>query len=115
MAYRNVMIVEDHRGTRTALERFFTRHGWEVFEAGSVAGALAMLDTGAEPELLILDRMLPDGRGEAVLRRVRDARMDCFVVVSSACTDERRLDIVARLGPNCILPKPYDVAALCRA
>ena len=115
MPWRKVLIVEDHGPTRVALSRYFKGRGWDVEEAGTVGDALVLLDYGPEPTLLILDLILPDGDGGTVLRRVRAAGMRTFVVVASACEDRRLWREVTELGPNCILPKPYALEALCRA
>ena len=115
MPPKTLLIVEDHGPTRSALHRYFTGRGWDVDAAGTVGEALATLEYGPEPTLVILDLMLPDGPGEAVLAWVRATRLRTFVVVASACGDEDRLSEVARLGPNCLLPKPYDLTTLCHA
>jgi len=115
MPQKTLLIVEDHGPTRSALHRYFAGRGWDVDEAGTVGEALAVLEYGPEPTLLILDLMLLDGPGEAVLAWVRSSRLRTFVVVASACRDGGRLRQVARLGPNCLLPKPYDLEALCKA
>ena len=106
------LIVEDHGPTRVALSRYFAGRGWDVDEAGTLGEALAVLEYGPEPTLLILDLMLPDGPGEAVLRRVRFSGMRTLVIVASACEDGDRLSEVARLRLDCIPAKPYALDAL---
>src|SRR4051794_3761034 len=64
-----LLVVDDDPCTRMALHALFTRRGWEVALASTVAAGLAGLVPS--PHCVILDLMLPDGGGEAILREVR--------------------------------------------
>jgi DNA-binding NarL/FixJ family response regulator len=103
-----VLIVEDHEVTRTTLARLLRLHldGWEVLTAATIAEGLALVES--EPSCVILDLMLPDGDGEIVLRRVREARLRTRVAVTTGTGDEARLEAVRRLGPEALLRKPVD-------
>src|SRR6476469_2825384 len=73
------LIVEDDYTSRTVLARLLRAHGRETYSASTVADAFSQLDElfdgeGNRPTYLILDLMLPDGLGTAVLRRIRDDR-----------------------------------------
>src|SRR4051812_484712 len=65
-----LLVVEDDPTTSLALKVLFTRRGWEVAVASSVAEGLVLVDQ--LPACIILDVMLPDGDGTAILRKVRD-------------------------------------------
>jgi DNA-binding response OmpR family regulator len=113
MRQRHVLLlVEDHDATRHCLARLLGLKGWTVQTASTVAGGLALLD--AEPDCVVLDLMLPDGDGEAVLRRVRDAGLQTRVVVTTATGDEARLEQVRQLGAAAVLRKPVDVEEVSR-
>jgi len=107
-----ILLVEDHDTTRRVLARLLSLNGWEVRTAATVAEGLDLLDQG--PDCVILDLMLPDGDGETVLRRVRDAGLQTRVVVTSATGDEARLEQVRQMGPAAVLQKPVDVEEICR-
>jgi DNA-binding response OmpR family regulator len=108
-----LLLVEDHDATRRILAKLLQRKGYEVRTAATVSEGLDSLDP--EPDCLILDLMLPDGEGEAVLRRVRDRGLRTRVVVTTATGDEARLERVRRLGPAALLRKPIEVEEVCRA
>src|SRR3954469_19581172 len=101
-----LLIVEDDSATREALRGIYTRLGWLVSEAGTVAEALALLDAEPEPCCLILDLMLPDGDGTAVLERVRAKGLKTWVAVGTGTVDLALLRTVALLRPDTMLPKP---------
>ena len=75
------MIVEDDAATLRALGSAFSRKGWDVCTAATVAEALALLERSPAPDFLILDLMLPDGGGEVILRRVKQAGLASHVII----------------------------------
>jgi CheY-like chemotaxis protein len=108
-----LLLVEDDDSTRSALRKLFARLGWDVRSAMTVSDALTML--ALEPEGIVLDLMLPDGDGLAVLRRVRSAGSSAKVVVTTGIDDPRRLDEVRRHLPDALLRKPMKFDDLVRA
>jgi DNA-binding response OmpR family regulator len=89
------------------------RFGWTVDVVSTVGEANAYLD-GHLPSTVILDLMLPDGEGSAVLERIRAARLDVRVTVTTASSDPDRLRRVRDLKPEALLKKPIDLAELLR-
>jgi CheY-like chemotaxis protein len=111
MAQRHrLLVVEDDPGTRYAFRGRFARLGWDVSAARTVAEALAALDAEPEPCCLVLDLILPDGRGETVLERLREKGMRTRVAICTGSTDAARLTAVAGLRPDAMLTKPVGVA-----
>jgi len=73
-----VLIVEDHDGMRMALGGLFRKVGWEVVAVATVAEGLTALDRPS-PDCAIVDLQLPDGGGEAIVRKVRAAHLPTCV------------------------------------
>jgi DNA-binding response OmpR family regulator len=67
-----ILVVEDHRATRTFLADNLSADGYELLEAECLADAAELIET-AFPDLAIIDLGLPDGDGLDLLRQVRDA------------------------------------------
>src|SRR3954470_3877452 len=113
MDKNRVLIVEDPKGTRSALRSLFSRKGWHVTQAATVAEGLDLLNP--PPDCLVLDLMLPDGGGEAVLRKVRKDDLPTRVVaVTTGVSDPGRLAGVKELNPDVLLSKPIDPSVLVR-
>jgi DNA-binding response OmpR family regulator len=108
-----LLIVEDDVWTQAALAKLLERHGWRILTASTVAEGIDQLRF--DPACVILDLDLPDGRGEFVLRTIREAGAGCRVVICTAGTNQDRLDCVSRLRPHAILRKPVDVDDLLDA
>jgi CheY-like chemotaxis protein len=104
------LVVDDHLATRDGLCRVLALCGWEVLEAATVAEGLAQLDP--PPDCIVLDLELPDGPGEAILRKVRFERLPIREVVSSGMPDSGRLSEVRAMRPDALLQKPLDSADL---
>jgi len=107
-----MLVVEDDRTTRDLLRAIFTRKGWKVAVAATVADGLAKLDPA--PDFLILDITLPDGEGTDILRQIREARLPTRVAVATALNPDS-LPAVRRMSPEAFLQKPIDVTEMCRA
>src|SRR3954453_8726203 len=97
---------------RAVWQTVFGSRGWEVAVATTVAEGLASLDP--PPDFLILDLTLPDGGGEAILRRVRDAGLKTKVAVTTGWDDRGRLRVVKAMNPEALLGKPVNVADVWR-
>jgi DNA-binding response OmpR family regulator len=65
-----ILVIEDHRATRTFLADNLSADGYEVVEAESVADARRLLERSF-PDLAIVDLGLPDGDGLELLSEVR--------------------------------------------
>lgn len=110
---RNVLIVDDHDGSRSALGRLLRLSGYLVRQATSVKEALAADE--CEPcDLLISDIGLPDGSGVELMRELnarakRDGRPLCGIAISGF-TDGDNIHACAQAGFREFLPKPasYD-------
>jgi DNA-binding NarL/FixJ family response regulator len=109
-----ILLVEDHAETRHMLRRILalTLTDWEVTEAATVEEGLAQLDP--PPDCVLLDLELPDGPGEAILRKVRQDHLQTRVVVNTGTNDEARLGAVSDLKPAAVLQKPLDSTGLRR-
>ena len=69
----SILVVEDHRDTRRALEMFLQLLGHQTKLAADIKGALQMAAAGGRFDLLLSDLRLPDGNGWDLLRRLVEA------------------------------------------
>ena len=106
-----VLVAEDDRQVREALDRILQFEGYEVIAVNDGAAALAAIDRH-DPDVLVLDVMMPLVDGLDVCRRLR-ARGDRRPVLMLTARDEVS-DRVAGLdaGADDYLPKPFDLEEL---
>ena len=104
-AYRVLLIDDDER--LLALARLaITKHGAEVKTATTATEGLALLDA-YDPDLVVLDVVLPDLSGWETLRRIRESSNVLAMLLTGRDSDvdkARGLD----LGADDYLTKPFS-------
>lgn len=105
-----LLLVEDNRELSFWMTRLLEQSGYAVEQAFSGGDALQLLMT-QRYDAILLDLMLPDMKGEAVLKRVRE-RHDVPVLIVSA--QDALQDIVGHLdlGADDYLVKPVNILEL---
>jgi CheY-like chemotaxis protein len=111
-AKRRTLIVEDDRVSRTALVKILEQMGHEMDTAVTVAEGLSKL--GQSPECVLLDLMLPDGSGVALLERIRRDALPIRVAVTTGTSDREMLEAVKRLKPDALFLKPLHLPDIAR-
>ncbi len=105
-----VLVVEDDPASRKALMVLLKRLGHEVEGAECARAALAKLDT--HPEIVLLDIMLPDGLGIAVLQEIRTRRLPMRVAILTGVQDPQEIAELTDYEPDAIFSKPLNLNAL---
>ncbi len=94
---RHILVIEDEISTRLIIRRVLESDGWKVIEAGN--GQLgAMLWRITQPQLVILDLILPDVDGIALLREIRTELNTPVVVVTARLLQNEELEMLAAVG-----------------
>lgn len=106
-----ILIAEDDRGVRQSLERALRFEGYDVMIAKDGSEALESLGVD-EPDLLLLDVMMPHVDGLTVCRRLRASGSGLPVLMLTARHEVR--DRVAGLdaGADDYLVKPFALEEL---
>ena len=106
-----VLLVDDDRAVRDALERALQLHGYEVALASDGDSALAEVEART-PDALVLDVMMPGLDGLDVTRRLRRQgnRVPILLLTARDAVGDRVEGLDA--GADDYLPKPYDLEEL---
>ncbi|HEX8053613.1 MAG TPA: response regulator transcription factor [Thermoleophilaceae bacterium] len=113
---RTILLVEDERSIVEPLAAALEREGFHTELAGTVAEALQKAGE-VDPDLVLLDLMLPDGSGYDVCRELR-SRSSVPIVMLTARGDEADRVVGLELGADDYVVKPFsarEVAARIRA
>jgi two-component system OmpR family response regulator len=107
-----LLLIEDDPGTAEEILHTFANAGWRSDHAATAESGLRLAAAKAYA-VIVLDRMLPDGDGLAVLRALRQRQILTPVLVLSALADVDHK--VAGLGDGAddYLAKPYWADELC--
>jgi two-component system KDP operon response regulator KdpE len=105
-----VLVVEDELPMRRFLRAALAAQDYRVVEAETVKQAL-MAATSHNPEVILLDLMLPDGDGIELTRRIREWSGVPIIVISAR---GREGDKVAALdaGADDYITKPFGMSEL---
>lgn len=112
---RSVLVVDDEDPVRAVAARVLTRHGMKVQMAATGTEALAMLDQGPAPDILLTDVGLPDMNGVELAARIREMSPGVAVLYMSGHSDEAVLRKMARERSSGFVEKPFTVETLMDA
>lgn len=113
---RKVLVVDDDKDIVDMLVDILTRDGrFEVKSAsnGFDAGALTK---EFQPDILLLDYMLPDINGNIVCSRVRsDPQLaETRIIIVSGAVDPAEIESLKAAGADDFVKKPFDIDQLIR-
>jgi putative two-component system response regulator len=106
---RRVLVVDDEPRLRQVLVRLMTRDGYACAEAGDGEAALALMEEGGPPPLLLSDLRMPGMDGAELLRRVRERWPDTAVVMITAVADVDVAVSCLAMGAMDYLTKPFHL------
>jgi CheY-like chemotaxis protein len=108
-----ILLIEDEPDLRTDLAYLLEDEGYRVRTAAHGAEALALLEGGARPAVILLDLMMPvmDGWETRAHLRARAALSNIPVVILSGVANDE--EEIAALAVAAYVTKPTSVRQLC--
>ncbi len=106
----HILVVDDEASYRDALVAGLTAEGFSVDAAVNVAEALEYFEA-RQPDLILLDIMLPDGNGVDLCREIRE-RSGVPIIFVSAKSGEIDIVLGLEMGATDYVPKPYRLREL---
>ena len=110
MARRTLLLIEDEESIAEPLQPALEREGFEVVWAATAAAGLEAFRS-REPEVVLLDVMLPDGDGRDVLRELRSSSTVPVIMLTARGEEIDRV-LGLELGADDYVTKPFSVAEL---
>jgi two-component system KDP operon response regulator KdpE len=105
-----VLVVEDDTALLRALAMNLTARGYDVVEAPTGSAALAAA-AGNEPDLVLIDLMLPDLAGLDVIQSLRVYSQVPIVVLSGRTGSSEKIAALD-LGADDYVTKPFSIGEL---
>lgn len=105
-----LLVADDSETVLLMLQRRLEMEGYEVVTASDGIEALERLrEAGTnEPDVILLDAMMPNKSGTEVLEELRGGGSKIPVVMISAHLDTHLPDRMRSLGATDIVPKPFE-------
>jgi DNA-binding response OmpR family regulator len=104
---QRVLVVDDDRTVSDVVRRYLERAGYQVTQAGDGAAALAEVARD-QPDLVVLDLMLPKIDGLEVCRRLRADPHGVPIVMLTALGEEADRVLGLQVGADDYVTKPFS-------
>ncbi len=109
-----ILIIDADESIRFTFEKFLNKAGYgPVVSVGTAAGALAAVNN-AKFDLVIGDILLEDVKGPELLKQLRQAGVDCPIVMITGAPDIDSATEMVRLGVFDYIHKPINKQLLLR-
>ncbi len=105
---KQVLVVDDAEAIRTYLRNLLPLRGYGVLLAEDGVRAMEMLNGGAEPDVIVLDVMMPDMDGLETLRKIRQLLPDVPVIMLSVVGKAGTVVEAMNLGASDYINKPFE-------
>ncbi|HZH81532.1 MAG TPA: sigma-54 dependent transcriptional regulator, partial [Phototrophicaceae bacterium] len=105
-----LLIVDDEPGVRQSLQLVFNKT-YRTIEAASAEDAIQKA-TEENPDLVLLDIMMPGTDGLAVLKQIKAANGECQVIMLTGLNTARTAFAAKATGAFDYVTKPFDIEEL---
>jgi DNA-binding response OmpR family regulator len=106
-----LLVADDSETVLLMLQRRLEMAGYEVTTATDGREALAAVEEAGEerePDLILLDAMMPNMSGIEVLQKLRAAGSKVPILIISAHLDAQEPERMKALGADDCVPKPFE-------
>ena len=109
MPEKRVLLIEDEPNIIEAIRFILSRDGWRVDTHSDGSTALDAVER-RDPDLIILDVMLPNRSGYDILNDLRnsDAARDVPVLMLTARGQKKDRELAEKLGASKFMTKPFS-------
>ncbi len=105
-----ILVIEDDPLQADVVQQLLAHHGFKtILAADGIEGLRRLYET--QPDLVVLDLMLPQMDGWEVCRRIREMSTVPIIIMSSRKSDEEKIKGL-RLGADDYIVKPFNVQEL---
>lgn len=113
---RKVLLIEDEPNIAEAIRFLLTREGWQVQTHDEGTDAVQVIQA-AQPDLVILDVMLPGKNGMDILRDLRELEgmQSLPVLMLTARGQSRDREMAENAGVSRFMTKPFSNAEVLTA
>ena len=111
MSKHSVLIIEDNSSMMRGLKDNFSSRGYQVSSAMDGETGLNMA-LNTQPDLIILDIMLPKINGYEICKRVRESEQDMPIIMLTAKGQQDDIIRGLNLGADDYMSKPFSIKEL---
>ena len=109
MASGKIMIVDDDRNICELLRLYIEKEGFETAIANDGKAAVQMFDS-VNPDLMLLDIMLPGASGYDVLEYIKPLKIPVIFITAKNSLNDRVMGL--KMGAEDYIVKPFEIVEL---
>lgn len=102
-----ILVVDDQKGVCFSFKKILGKLGYTVITASSGEEAIELV-TESEPDLIIMDVMMPGIDGLETLKRLKEINSKLVVIMMTAYSTTEKAIRAMELGAYDYLTKPFD-------
>jgi two-component system cell cycle response regulator len=108
-----ILVVDDEQNIVTIIGMILKKKGYEVITACDGLGCIKKVET-EPPDLILLDNMMPNMDGPAVLAKLKASKetQDIPVIMVTAIADQEHITGAQKGGAVEYIVKPFDYTVL---
>ncbi|RKY31697.1 MAG: two-component system response regulator, partial [Candidatus Omnitrophota bacterium] len=107
---KKILVIDDEEGVRESL-KFSLKDKYRIFLASTGKEGIDCIEK-ENPDLVILDILLPDKNGLEILKEIKKINEDIPVIMLTAVSQVKTAVEAMKLGAIDYITKPYDVDEL---
>src|SRR6201987_6420169 len=108
----NILLVDDEPGMLRYIRTLLEVDDYKVETAATGEEALQRVEKGLQPDLVLLDVLMPGIDGLQTLEQLRQLQPGVKVIMLSCVNDTRKVVHAMKLGAQDYLTKPFQKAEL---
>ncbi len=105
-----LLLVDDEMGVRESLKMVFGK-AFRLLEADNIDSAISQVQE-AQPDVVLLDVLMPKADGIEVLRRIKEIHPGCAVIMLTGVNSQQLAAQATTCGAFDFIGKPFDVVDL---
>lgn len=109
-----VLVVDDEEPVLQVAGEILRHLGYSVLTSQSGPEALERIRSGLDPDLVLLDVIMPGMGGVETFRKIRELRPDVPVLISTGFAERSAVKALVEEGVNGFVNKPYHIETLAR-
>src|SRR3984893_16178652 len=111
-AKEKILVVDDEPSIRKYLQTLLEVDGFDVVTVGSGKEAIAKVNEGQRPDLIILDVLMPEMNGIDALKELMQIARSLNVIMLSCSNEVGTVVEAIRIGAHDYLTKPFEKTEL---
>ncbi|HXL14465.1 MAG TPA: response regulator [Methylomirabilota bacterium] len=107
-----VLVVDDEEPVRQVAFEILSHLGYSVVTVPSGEEAVEGIKNGTNPDVVLLDIIMPGMNGYQTLRALREIEPDLPILISTGYSDRAAAASLIEEGANGFVNKPYHIETL---